>query len=113
MDFFSKVINYVFTIIIELKITIELSNERHMGHDKTLTLIVNTYFLPTMRHDVCHYIETCHIFQVSKGTAINIGLYMPLQIRTQNWANISMDVVLGLPYIQRGINLILIIVNRF
>ena len=39
---------------LRLKIIAELHNEGHMGRDKTLALITNTYFCPTMRHEVYH-----------------------------------------------------------
>ena len=48
-----------------LKIIAKLHNEGHIGRDKTLTLIANTYFWLTMRRDVYHYIETCRICQVA------------------------------------------------
>ncbi|KAH9801674.1 Endonuclease [Citrus sinensis] len=91
---------------LRLKIIAELHNEGHMGCDKTLALIANTYFWPTMRREVYHYVETCRICQVSKGAATNIVLYMPLPIPTQPWADISMDFVLGLPRTQRVLDLV-------
>ncbi|KAH9663456.1 Endonuclease [Citrus sinensis] len=98
---------------LRLKIIAELHNEGHMGRDKTLALIANTYFWPTMRREIYHYVETCRICQVSKGAATNAGLYMPLPIPTQPWADISMDFVLGLPRTQRGIDSIFVIIDRF
>lgn len=41
--FLFKVINYMF--LTRLKIVAELYYDRHMGCDKTLILIINTYFL--------------------------------------------------------------------
>ncbi|KAH9681967.1 Endonuclease [Citrus sinensis] len=98
---------------LRLKIIAELHNEGHMGCDKTLALIANTYFWPTMRREVYHYVETCCICQVSKGATTNAGLYMPLPILTQPWADISMDFVLGLPRTQRGMNSIFVVIDRF
>ncbi|KAH9681591.1 Endonuclease [Citrus sinensis] len=98
---------------LRLKIISELHNEGHVGRDKTLALIANSYFWPTMRREVYHYVETCRICQVSKGTATNAGLYMPLPIPTQPWADISMDFVLGLPRTQRGMDSIFVVVDRF
>ena len=96
---------------LRLKIVAELHNEGHMGCDKTLALIANIYFRPNMRRDVYHYVKTCHICQVSKGTTTNAGLYMPLLIPTQLWADISMDFVLGLPHTQRGMDSIFVVVD--
>ncbi|KAH9657047.1 hypothetical protein KPL70_022889 [Citrus sinensis] len=98
---------------LRLKIIAELHNEGQMGRDKTLALIANTYFWPTMRREIYHYVETCRICQVSKGAATNAGLYMPLPIPTQPWADISMDFVLGLPRTQRGMDSIFVVVDRF
>ena len=84
-----------------------------MGRDKTLALIANTYFWPTMRCDVYHYVETCHICQISKGTTTNAGLYILLLLPTQPWADISMYFVLGLPHTRRGMDSIFVVVDRF
>ncbi|KAH9735062.1 Endonuclease [Citrus sinensis] len=104
---------YVPDSSLRLKIIAELHNEGHMGRDKTLALIANTYFWPTMKREVYHYVETCRICQVSKGTTANAGLYMPLPIPTQPWADISMDFFLGLPRTQRGMDSIFVVVDRF
>ncbi|KAH9726539.1 Endonuclease [Citrus sinensis] len=98
---------------LRLKIIAELYNEGHMGRDKTLALIANTYFWPTMRREIYHYVETCRICQVSKGATTNAGLSMLLPIPTQPWADISMDFVLGLPCTERGMDLIFVVVDRF
>ena len=91
----------------------ELHNEGHVGRDRTLQLVQASYFWPTIRKEVERYVQRCRICQVSKGTATNAGLYMPLPIPSQPWVEVSMDFVLGLPRTQRGNDSIFVVVDRF
>lgn len=72
-----------------LKIIQELHNEGHVGRDRTLCLVSDSYYWPTLRKVVSRIIDCCHVCQVSKGTTTNAGLYLPLPIPTQPWENIS------------------------
>ena len=67
---------------LRLQIIKELHGEGHVGRDRTLQLIQNSYFWPTVRKEVEKYVQSCKICQVSKGTATNTGLYMPLPVPT-------------------------------
>nr|GEY30148.1 putative reverse transcriptase domain-containing protein [Tanacetum cinerariifolium] len=87
---------------LHLQIIKELHGEGHVGHDRTLQLVQASYFWPTMRKEVDRHVKRCCIFQVSKGTTTNAGLYMPLPFPLQPWVVISMNFVLGLPRTQRG-----------
>ncbi|XP_022032214.1 uncharacterized protein LOC110933292 [Helianthus annuus] len=98
---------------LRLKIIKELHGEGHVDHDRTLQLVQASYYWPTMRKEVDRYVKRCRICQVSKGTAPNAGLYMPLPIPSQPWVDISMDFVLGLPRTQRGNDSIFVVVDRF
>ncbi|GKB94220.1 putative nucleotidyltransferase, ribonuclease H [Tanacetum coccineum] len=98
---------------LRLKIIKELHGEGHVGRDRTLQLVQASYFWPTMRKEVDRYVKRCRICQVSKGTATNAGLYMPLPVPLQPWVDISMDFVLGLPRTQRGNDSIFVVVDRF
>ncbi|GJR74756.1 putative nucleotidyltransferase, ribonuclease H [Tanacetum coccineum] len=98
---------------LRLKIIKELHGEGHVGRDHTLQLVQASYFWPTMRKEVDRYVKRCRICQVSKGTATNAGLYIPLPVPVQPWVDISMDFVLGLPRTQRGNDSIFVVVDRF
>ncbi|KAI3526019.1 hypothetical protein L1887_05170 [Cichorium endivia] len=98
---------------LRLQIIKELHGEGHVGRDRTLQLVQSSYFWPTMRKEVERFVKRCRICQVSKGTATNAGLYMPLPVPLQPWVDISMDFVLGLPRTQRGNDSIFVVVDRF
>lgn len=101
------------TSSLRLKIIQDLHNEGHFGRDKTLQLVMHSYFWPSMRREITKFVDGCRICQISKGTATNAGLYMPLPILNKPWDNISMDFVLGLPRTQRGHDSIFVVVDRF
>ncbi|GJW31823.1 putative reverse transcriptase domain-containing protein [Tanacetum coccineum] len=98
---------------IRLQIIKELHGEGHIGRDRTLQLVQASYFWPTMRKEVDRYVKKCRVCQVSKGTTTNAGLYMPLPVPLQQWVDISIDFVLGLPRTQRGNDSIFVVVDRF
>ena len=68
---------------LRMKIVNELHEEGHVGRDRTLQLISQSYFWPSMRKEVERFVQRCHICQVSKGTTTNAGLYMPLPVPTR------------------------------
>jgi hypothetical protein len=89
---------------LRLKIIQELHNESHMGRDKTFRLVTNQFYWSSMLKEVARFVESCLIFQVPKGLAINDSLYMSLPIPNQPWTNVSMEFVLWLPRSQQGNN---------
>lgn len=96
-----------------LQIIKELHGEGHIGRDRTLKLVTDSYFWPTLCRDVERFVRRCVTCQQGKGNASNAGLYLPLPIPTQPWTDISMDFVLGLPRTQRGHDSIFVVVDRF
>lgn len=67
---------------LHLKLIKELHGEGHVGCDRTLQLVADAYFWPSLRCDVARFVERCVVCQRSKGHASNSGLYMPLPIPT-------------------------------
>jgi hypothetical protein len=85
----------------------------HFGHDKMFAKLSESYFWPGMRADVKKFVDRCRICQHSKGRKQNAGLYQPLLIPERPWEAISMDFVLGLSRMQRGVDSIFVVVDRF
>ena len=98
---------------LRLRIIQELHGAGYVGRDRTLQLVRDSYFWPSMHKEVELFVERRRICQVSKGKATNTGLYMPLPIPTQPWTDVSMDFVLGLPWTQRGNSSIYVVIDRF
>lgn len=98
---------------LRMKIVKELPEEGHLGRDRTLQLISQSYYWPSMKKEVDRFVQRCHVCQVSKGTTTNAGLYRPLPVPTRPWADLNMDFVLGLPRTQRGNDSIFVVVDRF
>jgi hypothetical protein len=95
-----------------LKIIKECHNEGHREQDKTLQLVAEQFYWPSMRREVDKLVKSCQICQVSKESATNARLYWPLSIPERLWTNVSMDFVLGLPRTQKGNDSIFLIVYR-
>jgi hypothetical protein len=84
-----------------------------MGRDKTILLVAEQFYWPTLRKEVDKLVRCCRVCQVLKGGATNAGLYMPLPIPEGPWTNVSMDFVLGLPRTQKGSDSIFVVVDCF
>jgi hypothetical protein len=86
----------------------------HFGHDKTFAKLSESYFWPGMHVDVKRYLLTDAGFvNIRRAGKQNAGFYQPLPIPERPWEAISMDFVLGLPRMQRGVDSIFVVVDRF
>lgn len=83
----------------------------HVSRDHTIDIIERHIFWPTLHWDTSHFMEHCHLCQVSKGTASNAYLYCPLSVSSEPWASISMDFMVGLPHTQWGSDAIFVAVD--
>lgn len=79
---------------LRLQIIKELHREGHIDRDRTLKLVIASYFWPQLHRDVECYVLRYDVCQTAKGHASNTCLYLPLPIPTQPWTEISMDFVL-------------------
>jgi len=85
----------------------------HYGENKTVTMLREHYFWPTMERDVQDILKRCGTYQVAKSHSLPHGLYTPLPIPTSPGVDVSMDFILGSPKTQRNKDSIFVIVDRF
>jgi hypothetical protein len=97
---------------LRLKFIVECHNKGHRERDKTLQLVTEQPYGPSMQREVEKFMKNGHICQVPKESATNAGLYSPLNILKRPWTNESMDFVLGLPRTQKGNDSTFVIVDR-
>jgi hypothetical protein len=72
----------------------------HFGIEKTLNLVLRSYWWPSFRKDVKRYVSTCHVCCRSKATTqVPAGLLKPLPIPERPWVSLSLDFIVGLPLV--------------
>lgn len=85
----------------------------HLGRDKTLDRLQRDYYWPNMSDQVARFVRSCPACQINKPSSqLPIGLLMPLQIPSQRWESVSLDLVTDLPRTKRGFDTIVVFVDR-
>ncbi|KAK8933568.1 hypothetical protein KSP39_PZI015465 [Platanthera zijinensis] len=85
----------------------------HFGRDKTIALVEDRFYWPSLKGDVARVTRHCRTCQMAKGSRQPSGLYSPLPIPHRPWVDISMDFVLGLPRTPKKHDSIYVVVDRF
>ena len=85
----------------------------HFGVHKTITLIEEQFFWPSLKKDVAKVVSQCRTCASAKQIKRNTGLYTPLLVPDRPWQDLSMDCVLGLPKTQRKHDSIFVVVDKF
>jgi len=83
------------------------------GRDKTIVLVEDRFYWPTVKPDIVRVVSHCQLCQVAKGRKQNTGLYTPLCIPSAPWEHLSMNFILGLPRTLRKHDYIIVVVDRF
>ena len=84
----------------------------HLGRDKTLANLAETFYWPGVTQDVAEYTRTCPRCQQAKaGNRAPAGLLQPLPIPKVPFEQISTDLITGLP-LSEGCNAVWTVVDR-
>lgn len=85
----------------------------HPGAARTLALIKQRFWWPSMREDVRTFVAACDVCTRNKtGNKPPAGLLKPLPVPHRPWSHIAVDFVTGLPN-SHGNTCILTVVDRF
>ncbi|KAK8942512.1 hypothetical protein KSP39_PZI008912 [Platanthera zijinensis] len=85
----------------------------YFGRDKTVAIVEDRFFWPSLKHDVARIVGRCRICQLAKRERPMAGSYTPLPIPYRPWEDISIDFVLGLSRTTHRYDSIFIVVDRF
>jgi len=83
------------------------------SENKTLIMLREHYYWPSMSKDVQDVLGRCVTCQVAKSHLLSQGLNMPLPISTLHWVEVRMDFILVLPKTQRNKASIFVVVDKF
>ncbi|KAL0186165.1 hypothetical protein M9458_017835, partial [Cirrhinus mrigala] len=85
----------------------------HPGSKRTLSLLQNRYWWPSMRRDTIRYVQSCSVCAMSNSPRmLPAGKLVPFPIPEMPWSHLGVDSVSDLPS-SEGNTCILVIVDRF
>jgi hypothetical protein len=85
----------------------------HLGRDKVYASLSRVFYWPKMLEDVAQYIQSCETCQRTKPRNHRpYGLLQPLPTPTRRWAEVTTDVMSGLPLTPRGHDALTVFVDR-
>lgn len=70
---------------------------QHFDLDKTIILVGDRFYWPSVKHDAIKVVLHYFVFQVANSWKKNTILYTSLLIPCTSWEHVSMDFVLGFP----------------
>ncbi|KAL0173222.1 hypothetical protein M9458_033533, partial [Cirrhinus mrigala] len=90
-----------------------VNNAGHPGISRTLHLLKNAFWWPSMTADTSTFVKSCQICAQSKTPKeLPLGLLQPLPIPQRPWSHLSIDFVTDLPP-SHEFTTILVIIDRF
>ena len=79
----------------------------HLGRDKTLARLQETFYWPYMDSEVREYVRTCPDCQRNKASNQKpLGLMQPHDIPSRNWGSVALDFMTDLPLTPEGFDTI-------
>ena len=85
----------------------------HFGVKKTLEIMHEQFYFPSMKHDVQFVYDKCISCKQAKSKVMTHGFYTPFPVPNHPWTDVSIDFVLGLPWSQGDKDNIFFVVDRF
>ena len=85
----------------------------HYGASRTLRKVEEVFSWLGIRADVKQYVASCHSCQTVKPVRQKLqGLLHPLPVPERRWQSVSMDLITDLPVTKRGVDAVVVFVDR-
>lgn len=85
----------------------------HMGTNRTIALISESFYWPNMSADVKEFVASCHSCQVMKSPSVSEAAMSPLPVPPACWRVVSLDIISQLPRSSEGYDSIVVFVDQF